>query len=257
MESRLLKVKEITVFKHWLVLLVQRFETLKHKHSCQLTPEDLTLVKVHTQNSSMQNRVFTQFPLGPEKKKDKIKKKTHKQNFHGTVPGLSWDCPGTFSSSWELCLCASHFPQEEGNTETNLTPTRSRDNPEKLFMFIGFCKAQLKHTAYSSKKEFLAPLSPPPPEIHYVWAFFLYYEEKGCPKHQEFMGSASLETGEGLGGGFLVYVYCQHLYFSHRPSPLLRGRRLSGSWRGSVLSRFSVGLWLFLVIVLGPKLTKT
>ena len=30
--------------------------------------------------------------------------------------------------------------------------------------------------------------------------------------------------------------------------PLLRGRRLSGSWRGSVLSRFSVGFWLVLVI---------
>ena len=36
---------------------------------------------------------------------------------------------------------------------------------------------------------------------------------------------------------------CQHFYFSHRPSPLLRGRRLSGSRRGSILSRFSVGFW--------------
>ena len=35
--------------------------------------------------------------------------------------------------------------------------------------------------------------------------------------------------------------YFQHFYFSHRPSPLLRGRHLSGSWRGSDLSRFSVG----------------
>ena len=40
----------------------------------------------------------------------------------------------------------------------------------------------------------------------------------------------------------------QHFYFSHRPSPLLKGRRLSGSWRGSVLSRFSVGCWSVLVI---------
>ena len=38
-------------------------------------------------------------------------------------------------------------------------------------------------------------------------------------------------------------------YFSHRPSPLLRGRRMLGSWAGSVLCRFSVGhSW--------PKLTK-
>ena len=43
----------------------------------------------------------------------------------------------------------------------------------------------------------------------------------------------------------------QHFYFSHRPSPRLRGRRLSGSWRGSVLSRFSVGFSHF-----WPKLTK-
>ena len=41
---------------------------------------------------------------------------------------------------------------------------------------------------------------------------------------------------------------CQHFYFSHRPSPLLGGRRLSGSWRGSVLSRFSVGFSSALVI---------
>ena len=40
----------------------------------------------------------------------------------------------------------------------------------------------------------------------------------------------------------------QHFYFSHRPSPLLRGRRLSGYRRGSVLSRFSVGFWSVLVI---------
>ena len=33
--------------------------------------------------------------LGPETKT--TNKKTHKQNFHGTVPGLScWDCPGLF-----------------------------------------------------------------------------------------------------------------------------------------------------------------
>ena len=36
-------------------------------------------------------------------------------------------------------------------------------------------------------------------------------------------------------------IWYQHFYFSHRPSPLLRGRRLSGSWRGSSLSRFLVG----------------
>ena len=43
-------------------------------------------------------------------------------------------------------------------------------------------------------------------------------------------------------------LFCQHFYFSHGPSPLLRGRRLSRFWRGSVLSRFSVGLWSVLVI---------
>ena len=40
----------------------------------------------------------------------------------------------------------------------------------------------------------------------------------------------------------------QHFCFSNRPSRLLRGRRLSGSWGVSVLSRFSVGFWSVLVI---------
>ena len=46
--------------------------------------------------------------------------------------------------------------------------------------------------------------------------------------------------------------WAQHFFFSHRPSPLLRGRRLSGSWRGSILSRFSVGFWT----LADRKLTK-
>ena len=45
-----------------------------------------------------------------------------------------------------------------------------------------------------------------------------------------------------------VDFFFQHFYFSHRPSPLLRGRRLSGSWEVSVLSRFSVGFWSVLLI---------
>ena len=40
--------------------------------------------------------------------KKPINKKTHKQNFHGTVPGLSWDCPRLSRPfpkiSWEFCL---------------------------------------------------------------------------------------------------------------------------------------------------------
>ena len=63
-----------------------------------------------------------------------------KQLFHGLsreypgiVPGLSRHFP---EISWEFCFRVSLFAQEKGNTQTNLTPTHSRDNPEKLFMFI-------------------------------------------------------------------------------------------------------------------------
>ena len=41
-----------------------------------------------------------------------------------------------------------------------------------------------------------------------------------------------------------IRVGWRHFYFSTDPPPLLRGRRLSTSWRGSVLSRFSVGFWV-------------
>ena len=77
--------------------------------------------------------------------KKPINKKTHKQNFHGiagTVPGLSRPFP---EISWEFCLCVSlflfmcfPFSQEKGKHINNLTPTHFRDNPAKLFMFIGF-----------------------------------------------------------------------------------------------------------------------
>ena len=67
--------------------------------------------------------------------KKPINKKTHKQNFHGTVPGLSRPLP---EISWEFCLCVSLFPGEKGKHINNLTPTQFRDNPAKLLMFIGF-----------------------------------------------------------------------------------------------------------------------
>ena len=61
-------------------------------------------------------------------------------------------------------------------------------------------------------------------------------------------GSRDGFGGFGGCGDFGRDGYPQHFYFSHRPSPLLRGRHLSGSWGGSVLSRFSVGFWSVLVI---------
>ena len=33
-------------------------------------------------------------------------------------------------------VCVSFLPQEQGNTQTILTPTHSWDNPEELFMYI-------------------------------------------------------------------------------------------------------------------------
>ena len=57
------------------------------------------------------------------------------RDYPGTVPGLSWPFP---EISWEFCLCVSLFPQEKGKHINNLTPTHFRDNPAKLFMFIGF-----------------------------------------------------------------------------------------------------------------------
>ena len=47
-------------------------------------------------------------------------KKTHKQNFHGIVQGLSRPFP---EISWEFCLCVSLLPQEKGEHINNLTPT--------------------------------------------------------------------------------------------------------------------------------------
>ena len=67
-----------------------------------------------------------------------MSKKTHKQYFHGIVPGLSRDYPGIFPRfPGNVVYVFSLFPQDKGKTLTNLTPTRSRDNPEKLFMLIG------------------------------------------------------------------------------------------------------------------------
>ena len=56
---------------------------------------------------------------------------------------------------------------------------------------------------------------------------------------------------------FVQHPLYQHFYFSHRP-PLLRGRHLSGSWGGSVLSRFSVGFGRFqsFLTETDQKLTK-
>ena len=80
--------------------------------------------------------------------KKPINKQTHKQRFHGIVPGLYRDCPGTLPAfpeiSWEFCLCVSLFPQEKGKHINNLTPTHFRDNPAKLFMFIGFFSPDTK-----------------------------------------------------------------------------------------------------------------
>ena len=60
-------------------------------------------------------------------------KKTHKQIIYATVPELSRGFVPAFSRDFlEFCLCISFVPQEEGNTQTILTPTRSRDNSEKL-----------------------------------------------------------------------------------------------------------------------------
>ena len=45
-----------------------------------------------------------------------------------------------------------------------------------------------------------------------------------------------------------IYYLLSTLLFQPQTPLLLRGRRLSGSWRGSVLSRFSVGFWSVFVI---------
>ena len=69
--------------------------------------------------------------------KRKINKKKRKQKVDGIVPGLSLDCPGIFPEiSREILFVFSLYFQETGNEQTNLTPTHSRDNPEKMFMFI-------------------------------------------------------------------------------------------------------------------------
>ena len=57
------------------------------------------------------------------------------RDYPGTVPGLCRPFP---EISWEFCLCVSLFRQEKGKHINNLTPTHFRDNPAKLFMFIGF-----------------------------------------------------------------------------------------------------------------------
>ena len=51
--------------------------------------------------------------------KKPINKQTHKQNFHGTVPGLSRPFP---EISWEFCLCVSLFPHEKGKTHKQFDP---------------------------------------------------------------------------------------------------------------------------------------
>ena len=57
------------------------------------------------------------------------------RDYPGTVPGISRPFP---EISWEFCLCVSLSSPEKGIHINNLTPTHFRDNPAKLFMFIGF-----------------------------------------------------------------------------------------------------------------------
>ena len=79
-----------------------------------------------------------------EKKKKTINKKTHKQNFHGIVPGLSRGLSRPFPEiSWEFCLCVSLLPQERGKHINNLTPTHFRDNPAKCLCLLVFCPPEI------------------------------------------------------------------------------------------------------------------
>ena len=88
-------------------------------------------------------------------RKKRINKETQKQNCPGIIPGLSRPLP---EISWEFCLCVSLFPQEKGKHINTLTPTHFRDNPAKLFMFIGFFAPRTKQE--HKKKSFTPMLCP-------------------------------------------------------------------------------------------------
>ena len=66
------------------------------------------------------------------------------RDYPGIVPGLSRPFP---EISWEFCLCVSLFPQEKEKHINNLTPIHFRDNPAKLFMFIGFFAPRILATS--------------------------------------------------------------------------------------------------------------
>ena len=79
-----------------------------------------------------------------------INKQTHKQNFHGTVPGLSRDCPGTLPAfSWDflgiLFMC---FPFSWGKRETHKQfdphpfPGQSR---EVVYVYWFFLPRKITH----------------------------------------------------------------------------------------------------------------
>ena len=105
--------------------------------------------------SSAKLPLWAEFRAG----KKPINKQTHKQNFHGIVPGLSRDCPGTLPAfSWDflgiLFMC---FPFSSGKGETHKQfdphpfPGQSR---EVVLLFIGFFLPRefsfLKNTTFSS-----------------------------------------------------------------------------------------------------------
>ena len=82
-------------------------------------------------SSSQQPTTSSQAAANCWERKKHIKKKTHKQNFQGIVPGF-WG---------GSCLCVFSSPQgmtRKKHINKNLPPTQSRDNPAHLFMFMSF-----------------------------------------------------------------------------------------------------------------------
>ena len=76
---------------------------------------------------------------GPEKKNNN--KKTHKQNFHGTVPGLSRHFP---EISWEFCLCVSCFPKENDKHINKFDPHPFPGQSRKFVYIYLFVWGHLK-----------------------------------------------------------------------------------------------------------------
>ena len=105
-----------------------------------------------------------------------INKKTHKQNFHGIIPGLSRPFP---EISWDFCLCVSHFSQEKRKHVNNLTPPISGTIPRSCLCLLVFFSPELGNEKCT--RFFLLKFFERPREVKDIPAKF--------PKHPRFLSS--------------------------------------------------------------------